>query len=58
MDISLDVAIKACLQNPVPFADKVKKAYNKCFGKDYNFDDLADESDSDEDGLPDSFEGI
>ena len=61
MDISLDVAIKACLQNGDAFADKVKAAYGKCFGKDYNFDDLAAESDSkdsDSDGLPDSFEGI
>ena len=41
-------------------ADKVKAAYRKCFGNDYDFDDLAinsGSSDADSDGLPDSFEG-
>ena len=35
-------------------------AYDKCFGNDYDFDDLAAAaggSDKDSDGLPDSFEG-
>ena len=39
----------------------MKAAYGKCFGNDYDFDDLAgkvDGSDSDLDGLPDSFEGL
>ena len=60
MDISIDSAIKGCLTNGETFADKVKAAYNKAFGNDYDFDDLADAggADSDSDGLPDSFEGI
>merc|ERR1711892_940898 len=59
VDISLDVAIKACLQNGDTLADKVKAAYKKCFGNDYDFDELASNqgSGSDGDGLPDSFEG-
>merc|ERR1711892_39581 len=56
--ISIDSAIKGCLTNGETFADKVKAAYNKAFGNDYDFDDLADAggADSDSDGLPDSFE--
>jgi len=60
VDISQDSAIKACLQNGETLADKVQAAYNKCFGDDYDFDDLAGavgSSDADSDGLPDSFEG-
>merc|ERR1712123_538267 len=60
VDISQDSAIKACLQNGDTLADKVKAAYGKCFGDDYDFDDLAsnsESSDSASDGLPDSFEG-
>jgi len=61
VDISLDVAIKGCLQNGDTFADKVRKAYGDCFGStDYGFGDLAANEggkDSDNDGLPDSFEG-
>merc|ERR1711892_788432 len=59
VDISLDVAIKACLQNGDTLADKVKASYKDCFGNDYDFDELASNegSDSDGDGLPDSFEG-
>merc|ERR1711982_13598 len=59
-DIPLDAAIKGCLQNGNTFADKVKKAYADCFGSaDYDFGDLAAKegsTDSDSDGLPDSFE--
>merc|ERR1712240_126608 len=58
---SLDVAIKGCLQNGDTFADKVGKAYGDCFGSaDYSFGELAANEggkDSDNDGLPDSFEG-
>jgi len=60
VDISQDSAIKACLQNGDTLADKVKAVYGKCFGNDYDFDDLAinsGSSDADSDGLPDSFEG-
>merc|ERR1712212_689262 len=60
VDIPLDAAIKACLQNGNTFADKVKKAYADCFGSaDYDFGDLAAKEgskDSDNGGLPDSFE--
>merc|ERR1712055_1061446 len=60
VDIPLDAAIKACLQNGNTLADKVKKAYADCFGSaDYDFGDLAAKEgskDSDNDGLPDSFE--
>merc|ERR1712179_394196 len=60
VDIPLDAAIKACLQNGNTFADKVKKAYADCFGSaDYDFGDLAAKEgskDPDNDGLPDSFE--
>jgi len=59
VDISLDSAIKGCLQNGNGLADKVKSAYGNCFGKDYDFDDLAKKDgsgDSDNDGLPDTFE--
>merc|ERR1711936_908771 len=44
VDISQDSAIKACLQNGDTLADKVKAAYDECFGNDYN-------------GLPDQFKG-
>merc|ERR1712234_16336 len=61
VDISLDIAIKGCLQNGDTFADKVRKAYGDCFGSaDYSFGELAANEggkDSDNDGLPDSFEG-
>jgi len=59
VDISFDSAIKACLQNGDTFADKVKKAYDDSFGDDYSFDELAssDGKDSDNDGLPDNFQG-
>merc|ERR1711872_1101053 len=59
VDISLDSAIKGCLQNGNSLADKVKSAYGDCFGRDYDFDDLAKKDgsgDSDNDGLPDTFE--
>jgi len=60
VDIPLDAAIKGCLQNGNTFADKVKNAYADCFGSaDYDFGDLAAKEgskDSDNDGLPDSFE--
>merc|ERR1711915_143366 len=60
VDIPQDKAIEACLQNGNGLAQKVDGAYNKCFGNDYDFDDLAGAasgSDKDSDGLPDSFEG-
>merc|ERR1711936_1470656 len=55
--ISLDSAILACLQNGDTLADKVKAAYDECFGKNYDFDDLQQEDgeDKNDDGLPDKF---
>jgi len=56
--ISLDSAILACLQNGDTLADKVKAAYDECFGKDYDFEALAEEGeDNDDNGLPDQFKG-
>ena len=42
------------------FFFQIQKAYDKCFGEDYSFDDLADTvgKDSDNDDLPDEYEGI
>ena len=41
------------------FFSQIQKAYDKCFGEDYSFDDLADTvgRDSDNDDLPDEYEG-
>ena len=41
------------------FSSQIQKAYDKCFGQDYSFDDLADTvgRDSDNDDLPDEYEG-
>ena len=41
------------------FFFQIQKAYDKCFGQDYSFDDLADTDgrDSDNDDLPDEYEG-
>merc|ERR1719466_303634 len=56
VDISLNSAIIACLQNGETLADKVKATYDECFGKDYDFEDLAEGGkDNDDDGLPDQF---
>eukprot|EP00092_Neocalanus_flemingeri_P038487 GFUD01041898.1.p1 GENE.GFUD01041898.1~~GFUD01041898.1.p1 ORF type:complete len:321 (+),score=111.22 GFUD01041898.1:52-1014(+) len=57
VDISQDSAIKACLMNGTTFADKVKAAYNKSFGANYDFNDLAGDNGGDDngDGLPDNF---
>eukprot|EP00092_Neocalanus_flemingeri_P022292 GFUD01024172.1.p1 GENE.GFUD01024172.1~~GFUD01024172.1.p1 ORF type:complete len:308 (-),score=107.22 GFUD01024172.1:61-957(-) len=59
VDISQDSAIKACLMNGTTFADKVKAAYKKSFGANYDFDDLAGDNGDDDngDGLPDNFNG-
>merc|ERR1711872_273270 len=60
VDIPQDAAIEACVQKGNGLAQKVDGAYDKCFGNDYDFDDLAAAaggSVKDSDGLPDSFEG-
>jgi len=57
VDISQDSAIKACLQNGDTLADKVKAAYDECFGKDYDFESLAESGEDNDDGLPDQFKG-
>merc|ERR1711915_821763 len=54
VDIPQDKAIEACVQNGNVLAQKVDGAYDKCFGNDYDFDDLAGAaggSDKDSDGL-------
>merc|ERR1712211_115701 len=56
--MSQEVVLKACLANGDDTFKKIQKAYDKCFGKDYSFDDLADTvgRDSDNDDLPDEYE--
>merc|ERR1712158_67141 len=58
VDVSQEVVLKACLANGDDTVKKIQKAYDKCFGKDYSFDDLADTvgRDSDNDDLPDEYE--
>merc|ERR1711936_42782 len=58
VDISFDAAVRSWLTNGESFSNKVSKAYDKCFGTDYDFDELAengDGKDRDGDGLPDEF---
>merc|ERR1712110_577474 len=59
VDVSQEVVLKACLPNGEDTVKKIQKAYDKCFGEDYSFDDLADTvgRDSDNDDLPDEYEG-
>merc|ERR1712032_918730 len=59
VDVSQEVVLKACLANGDDTVKKIQKAYDKCFGQDYSFDDLADTvgRDSDNDDLPDEYEG-
>jgi len=59
VDVPQDVVLNACLPNGEDTVKKIQKAYDKCFGEDYSFDDLADTvgSDSDNDDLPDEYEG-
>merc|ERR1712088_1270224 len=58
VDVSQEVVLKACLPNGEDTVKKIQKAYDKCFGEDYSFDDLADTvgRDSDNDDLPDEYE--
>jgi len=58
VDVPQEVVLKACLANGDDTVKKIQKAYDKCFGKDYSFDDLADTvgRDSDNDDLPDEYE--
>merc|ERR1711970_517927 len=59
VDVPQEVVLKACLPNGEDTVKKIQKAYDKCFGDDYSFDDLADTvgRDSDNDDLPDEYEG-
>merc|ERR1712203_933749 len=59
VDVPQEVVLKACLANGDDTVKKIQKAYDKCFGQDYSFDDLADTvgRDSDNDDLPDEYEG-
>merc|ERR1712055_1190793 len=58
VDVSQDIALRSCLSNGNT-AEQTKTIYDKCYGEDFNFEDLAQSgsSDSDGDGLPDDFEG-
>jgi len=57
VDISQDSALRSCLSDGST-ADETKAAYDKCFGKNYDFNDLASAGgDTDGDGLPDDFSG-
>merc|ERR1711929_14639 len=57
VDVPEEVVMKACLSNGEDTVKKIQKAYDKCFGEDYSFDDLADTvgRDSDNDDLPDEY---
>merc|ERR1712168_862358 len=59
VDVPQEVVLKACLPNGDDTVKKIQKAYDRCFGDDYSFDDLADTVgiDSDNDDLPDEYEG-
>merc|ERR1712051_1050092 len=59
VDVSQEVVLRACLPNGDDTVKKIQKAYDKCFGEDYSFEDLADTvgRDSDNDDLPDEYEG-
>merc|ERR1712210_12000 len=59
VDVSQEVVLRACLPNGEDTVKKIQKAYDKCFGEDYSFDDLAATvgRDSDNDDLPDEYEG-
>merc|ERR1712051_1062737 len=59
VDVSQEVVLRACLPNGDDTVKKIQKAYDKCFGEDYSFEDLADTvgRDSDNDNLPDEYEG-
>merc|ERR1712112_187123 len=50
VDISQDAALRSCLSDGKT-ADKTKAAYDGCYGKGYDFDDLA-KAGGDDDGLP------
>jgi len=57
VDISQDSALRSCLSDGST-ADETKAAYDKCFGTNYDFNDLASAGgDADGDGLPDDFSG-
>jgi len=57
VEVSEDLVLKACLGNS-DSANKMKAAYTKCFGANYDLEDFAQDSsaDSDSDGLSDNFE--
>merc|ERR1712013_416922 len=48
VDVPQEVVLKACLANGDDTVKKIQKAYDKCFGKDYSFDDLPDEYEANE----------
>merc|ERR1712183_1110944 len=50
VDVSQDIALRSCLSNGNT-ADQTKTIYDKCYGEDFNFDDLAQSGSSDSDGM-------
>merc|ERR1712098_745272 len=52
-DVSQEVVLNSCLNDNGAASTKVKDAYGKCFGADYDFEELANNA-GDNDGLPKS----
>merc|ERR1712098_826288 len=53
VDVSQEVVLNSCLNDNGAASTKVKDAYGKCFGADYDFEELANNA-GDNDGLPKS----
>merc|ERR1712215_568173 len=53
VDVSQEVVLNSCLNDNGAASTKVNNAYGKCFGADYDFEELANNA-GDSDGLPKS----
>merc|ERR1711970_970869 len=53
VDVSQEVVLNSCLNDNGAASTKVNDAYGKCFGADYDFEELANNA-GDNDGLPKS----
>merc|ERR1711942_362716 len=53
VDVSHEVVLNSCLNDNGAASTKVNDAYDKCFGADYDFEELANNA-GDNDGLPKS----
>merc|ERR1712098_1033564 len=51
VDVSQEVVLNSCLNDNGAASTKVNDAYGKCFGADYDFEELANNA-GDNDGLP------